>query len=286
MKKSKFKKPFQRIYMITLDRLLLGGSNSAVKQSFLCLLLILVSIFSFGQVKSEKQTKKNETVLMTYNVRNCFGVDGKIDYQRIAGIINRVNPRVLALQELDSATQRSEGKVVLDTLAGQTKMYHVYGPSIDYLGGKYGIGVLTRDKPVAWKIIPLPGREEKRCMLIVELEDFVFCCTHLSLNPEDRLRSTEIINEQFNGSTKPVFLAGDFNTLPESEPIKNLKTRWQMLNNPANATIPSDYPRRCIDYIFLLNSKNQKIKIVNSFVENEPVASDHRPVWVTIIIKK
>ncbi|MBQ5817861.1 MAG: metallophosphoesterase, partial [Bacteroidaceae bacterium] len=39
--------------------------------------------------------------VMSYNVHHCRGVDGKIDYARIAEVINRVSPDFVALQELD-----------------------------------------------------------------------------------------------------------------------------------------------------------------------------------------
>ena len=254
---------------------------------FTYFLILTISIGCLSaQTKNERPKKNNEIVFLTYNVRNCFGVDNKVDYQRVAEIIKRINPQAVALQELDSATQRSGEVVVLDTLAALTKMYHVYGPSINYLGGKYGIGVLTKDKPLSWKTVSLPGREEKRSLLIVELEDYIFCCTHLSLNPDDRLRSVEIINDLFKESSKPIFLAGDLNSLPNSAEIQYLENKWLMLNNPKNPTIPSDYPRRCIDYIFAFKNKEFSFKTEKSIVENEQVASDHRPIWVMGKIKK
>jgi endonuclease/exonuclease/phosphatase family metal-dependent hydrolase len=253
--------------------------------SFLFFVLLL-PVSSFCQKSKETKLKKNDVIFMTYNVRNCHGMDDSTNYQRVANIIKRINPQIVAIQELDSATARSNGLVALKELAERTGMFSVYGPTINYLGGKYGNGVLSKVKPVSWKSVPLPGREEKRSLLIVEFEDYIFCCTHFSLNAEDRLKSAEIINELFKVSSKHIFLAGDLNSLPDSDPVRNIQKRWFMLNNSLNYTIPSDYPRRCIDYIFVLKNTTHSYKVVKTMVEKETIASDHLPVWVLVNIKK
>jgi len=226
--------------------------------------------------------KKKEVTLMAYNVRNCRGLDNVTDYQRVADIINRIDPLVVALQELDSATQRSNGVVVLDELARLTGMYPVYGASIPFQDGKYGVGILSKEKPLHWRSVPLPGREEKRSLLIVELNDVIVCCTHFSLTEEDRLESANIINGLFNNSGKPVFLAGDLNATPESEVIRLIEEKWTMLNDPDTPTFPADNPERCIDYIFILKGAYEESIPVRNHVENEPVASDHLPLWVKL----
>jgi endonuclease/exonuclease/phosphatase family metal-dependent hydrolase len=259
------------------------------KRILLSALFFSIFIFqsiSFVQAQEKKARRKSGTVFMSYNVRNCYGVDNKVDYQRVADIISRVDPDFVAVQELDSATKRSNGVFVLKEIAQRAGLSFVFAPSMPYLDGKYGIGVLSREQPVSSQIISLPGRDEKRTLLIVEYEACYFCCTQLSLNAEDRLRSVEIINEVFTETTKPVFLAGDFNTLPESDVIKTIENRWQMLNNKALPTLPSDYPNRCTDFIFALKNPSYKFKTETSAVEKEPVASDHRPVWVLLNIKK
>jgi endonuclease/exonuclease/phosphatase family metal-dependent hydrolase len=101
---------------------------------------------------------ENTVRVMSYNIRNAKGLDDKVDYQRIADVITNLDTDVVALQELDSVTNRSKQVDVLSRLASLTAMYPVYGASIPYDGGKYGIGVLSKRKPLSWKRIPLPGR--------------------------------------------------------------------------------------------------------------------------------
>ena len=254
-------------------------------QIIFLLLLNPAGLADSNTIEPEKEAgKQREYRILTYNVRNCRGLDNLTDYMRVAEIIKRINPDIVALQELDSATQRSNGIVVLNELASETKMHASYSASIAFQGGKYGVGILSAKKPIGIKTVALPGREERRSLLIAEFDDFIFCCTHLSLNEEDRLESARIINSLFDNAVKPVILGGDLNAVPESSPIKALESKWTVLNNTLVPTIPADNPRRCIDYI-LARKSNHRIVVKESMVEKEPLASDHLPVWVRIKIK-
>ena len=251
-----------------------------------CICLFPLQDIATSRAITENPKKKKELIILTYNVHQCVGVDKKTDYQRVADVITRINPQIVTLQELDSATQRSGGIIVLNELATRTKMYPIYGPYFEFEGGKYGIGILSKEKPAKWKSVPIPGRIQNR-LLIVELKDFIMCCTHFSLNEEDRLKSVVILNELFKESSKPVFFAGDLNTVPESETIKNIETKWIMLNDPTIPTTPfSDQPESCIDHIFALKDSIHIFKTEQRVVEREPLASDHCPVWVKVAITK
>ncbi len=177
-----------------------------MKKLFLYALFTAWVIFP-NQAAAEYPKTDNTVRIMSYNIRNARGLDDVTDYGRIADIINNVSPDVVALQELDSVTNRSKQVDVLSRLGDLTKMYAVYGASIPYDGGKYGVGILSKEKPLSWKRIPLPGREEARSLLIAEFEQYMVCCTHFSLQDEDRQASVEIIRRAVSSYEKPVFLA-------------------------------------------------------------------------------
>lgn len=249
------------------------------------LFLLTSLVYSGSTYAATPQTKSNLKIL-SYNVRNCVGLDRNTDYNRVADIIRRINADVVAIQELDSATNRSKGMVVLGELAEKTGMFATYGASIDFQGGKYGVGMLTREKPISWQRIPLPGKEERRSLLLVEMKDFVVCSTHLSLTAEDRMTSVQIINEATSKFSKPVFLAGDLNTEPETPVMKSLEEKWMVLNNLSDFSFPADTPNKCIDYILLLKKEDCRLEVLDSRVEAETVASDHRPVWIQLTFHK
>lgn len=247
------------------------------------ILLLILTLASCSPLTKSVEKKQVSVRILSYNVRNCRGLDNLTDYKRVADIITRISPDVVALQELDSATTRSAGIVVLNELATYTNMFKSYSASIVFQGGKYGIGVLSKVEPMNWKVVPLPGREEKRSILVVEFKDYIFCCTHFSLTEEDRAASVNIINDALKANSKPVFLAGDLNSVPGSSVIKSIETGWYMLNNPQVPTIPADNPQKCIDFIFAAKFTGHTFQTKLTTVEHEPLASDHLPVWADIV---
>lgn len=223
---------------------------------------------------------------MSYNTHNCIGLDNVHDYNRIGQVIKSVNPNVVALQELDSVTGRI-GDYSLQELADVTGMHASYGPAIDYRGGKYGIGILSKEKPLAFYNIPLPGREEKRTLLVTEFDQYVFCCVHLSLTDDDQLTSVPLIKETLQKYDKPVFFAGDLNAEPQSKTITAIKQEADILTNPGIFTFPADKPTICIDYILQLKGNKPAVQVIETGLvkdEYSTIASDHAPIFTKIVL--
>lgn len=219
---------------------------------------------------------------MTYNVRNGSGMDGVKDFARTAAVINREKPDVVAVQELDSVTGRSQGTYVLGELAKLTDMHATYAPAIDYDGGKYGIGILSKETPKAVHRYALPGREEARTLLVVEFKQYVYACMHLSLTEEDRIASLSIIWEATSGFDKPVFIAGDWNDTPNSPFIQELQKDFRILSTTEKPTCPADEPKECIDYIAVKKDCKPMFYSFSSNIVSAAVESDHRPVTVSL----
>lgn len=219
--------------------------------------------------------------VMTYNVRHCAGMDLVLDYDRTAAVIARQQPDVVALQELDSMTGRSEHLYQLGELASRTQYHPVFGPAIDFDGGKYGVGILTRETPLSTKRIPLPG-EEPRILLVVEFQDYVMACTHLDLEEEQRLASIPLIIEEAQRWQKPFLLAGDWNDTPDSELLQEMTKHFTILSGD-EASYPADEPTECIDYI--ASFKSRTVEVLGFSIINEPAASDHRPVVVGVRVR-
>ena len=221
---------------------------------------------------------QNPLKVMSYNVRHCAGMDMIVDYDRTAAVIAEQQPDVVALQELDSMTGRSGQHNQLGELANRIQYYPVFGSAIDYDGGKYGVGILTREQPLSAKTIPLPG-EEPRVLLVVELKDYVIACTHLDLEEDQRLASVPLIAEEAQHWQKPFILTGDWNDAPDSELLQEMTKHFTILSGN-EATFPADEPQECIDYI--ASYKDHPAEAIESFVIDEPEASDHRPLVVRL----
>ena len=164
-------------------------------------------------------------------------------------------------------------------------MFPTYAPAIDFDGGKYGVGMLSKEKPVSYRYIALPGREEERVLLWVEFERYIFCCTHLSLTPEDRMLSLPILRREAAFAHKPLFIAGDWNATAHSPFITEISKDFQLLSNPKQATFPASTPDSCLDYIAGYVKNGQPFTRLSAWVPEEAVASDHRPVVTEVRLK-
>ena len=209
-------------------------------------------------------------------------MDDVCDFQRIADVINHIHPEVVALQELDSMTHRSGQKYVLGEIAGRTQMHAYFAPAIDYDGGKYGIGLLTKEIPVSLKTMTLPGREEARADY-GRVRQLHFLLLHPSVSHRRRPHGLTGAYKDFAAAHKNLFfLAGDLNAEPESAFIKYLQQDFQILSDVNQHTFPAPAPTETIDYITALKQNMKGFTVTSAQVVNEPVASDHRPLVVVL----
>lgn len=248
------------------------------------------SEFALEDIESEEDTMLIPTHLraMAYNVRNCKGTDGVLDYQRVANVIKSMDVDVVALQELDSCTTRSSMLYSLGELAEKTGMYPTFCASRDArdgTDGKIGNGILSKEKPLSVRRVPLPCSDKPRSILIVEMEDYYYCSTHLSLIAEYRTASALIIVDELSKLDKPVLAGGDFNAKPTEESMQYIGQYCHILKKMmAPYTYPSENPTKEIDYIILYKAEGLEYEVNSHFVLNEPVASDHCPIVADIVV--
>lgn len=183
--------------------------------------------------------------IMTYNIHHARDMKGTVDIRQIAAVINQYKPDLVALQEVDSVTNRN-GKVdQMKELGELTGMYQCFGSNFPYDGGTYGLGILSR--------YPIKGTATFRLPYYKD-----------DPNSESRLMYMAEI-------------AGDFNAVPGAKSIGIMKDRFtQLLETDSSHTFPADKPKSKIDYIFL--SAGHRWKMIRQTVIDEPHASDHRPV--------
>lgn len=233
--------------------------------------------------------------IASYNIHHGEGTDGKYDFERLANQFNHWQADVIALQEVDSMTTRSGKTYALGTLADITRYYDTFCPTMDYQDGKYGIGMLSRQKPLKVTSYALPGKEEPRRLMVAEFKDYVVACTHLSLNADDRMASLPIILQAARNTDKPFVIAGDWNDTPNSPFIKALSKDFCLRSNTRLATFPADSPKDCIDYIAVYKRSgepnysrfycyvNEPAVVTTATVGSSKTASDHRPIFAKMI---
>lgn len=260
-------------------------------------LLFLPCSFISAQIISTEIPKdfdlqKNSQALriLTYNIRACRGLDDSygLNPELVANIISSINPDVAGIQEVDRKNTRSVGKDQIFDLGEMTNLHSYFGKAIDFAGGEYGIGALSKKSAISYRTVALPGSEEARALLEVELEDVVLFNSHLSLTSESREEAAVIINREVDLYQKPIVLTGDMNVSGKDEIAKLFGKRWTILSLN-EASFPADTPKEQLDYILICDPTN-KIP-VNAPLWTESVlksgviptiASDHRPVYVDL----
>jgi endonuclease/exonuclease/phosphatase family metal-dependent hydrolase len=195
----------------------------------------------------------------------------------------------VALQEVDQNTERSGGVDQLARLGELTGLHTAYGRAMDFQGGGYGVGMLSRWPLQNLRVHPLPAPAgvEPRVVLeaVVPIADsrskIRFLVTHVDHKRDPAHRALQVarIRELFpaNGSdATPAILAGDLNATADSDVMKALLTDWT--DSAAGETFPTSpatSPGVKIDYVL---HRSSAWRVVETRALQEPLASDHLPV--------
>ncbi len=237
--------------------------------------------------------------VMTYNVHGCVGMDGKLDAERIARVIARARPDVVALQELDVGRVRSLGMDQAQLIARYLEMEFHFHPAMHLEEERYGDAILTHLPQRLVKAGALPGLADKPRLeprgalwVAVDLHDreVQIINTHLGLYPRERAAQVEALLGSdwlaHEACQEPVIVCGDFNALPSSPVCRRLGAQFEDAQASAQAhrpqaTFSSRLPTMRIDHLFISPGLEvAAIDIPRS--ELARVASDHLPLVAEI----
>lgn len=240
--------------------------------------------------------------VLVYNIH--AGKDaGKVEnLERVAGIVKESRAEIVLLQEVDSATRRSGGVDQIERLKELTGYSGVFGRTIDWDGGKYGIGILSRWPVIGSRFTPLPvevsdekarASYEARGALVARIAVpggvIRVVNTHLDATGSDayRVQQARTLLRVANAQRDSGFtiLGGDFNSEPNSPVAKMLEqSGWKDLfavcGTGASFSFPADNPTKRIDYLFAANSD---VCGKGSVLDTQ--ASDHRPVLFELMAR-
>lgn len=257
---------------------------------WISLTVILLSGCSSGR----QQDKTNSTFrVMTYNIHHGEGIDSTLDLKRIAALIQETGADIVALQEVDRGVERTNKMDIMTELSDLTGMAYAFGKNIDYQGGDYGNGFLSRfpileEKNHHYAMIRSGEQRGLLCLVIeVKGREIVLMNTHIDYRQDDaeRLMNVdEILSMARTFSPKPVILCGDFNDTPESRTIAKLGgafvDSWTLAGTGEGFTYPTEAPKKRIDYAFSSREiDSAPLRVVSARVIRSE-ASDHLPVLV------
>lgn len=239
--------------------------------------------------------------VLSYNVHSCVGMDGVLSVDRIARVIAKAEPDIVALQELDSG-HKIEGEDQAAAIARKLEMHFHFHAVCGTEPQCFGNAIFSRFpiKRVRAEHLPVLKKHalfEPRGVLWVELEfqgrPIHVVTTHLSIwAPEQRLQVKKLLSKDILGHpelAKEAILCGDFNMTPGSKFYPMITQHFQEPRFPQNPALTrntwtSQWPIRRLDYIFSRGELDAEV-IALPRTRLEIYASDHLPVAVDFELK-
>jgi len=233
---------------------------------------------------------------MTYNVHSCIGLDKKLSVDRIARVISRAKPDIIALQELDAGRKHKAGPNQAQRIAECLEMKFHYHPVYGSGSESFGNAVLSHLPFRVRQAECLPGYKlrsilECRGALWVEVECggkiFHIINTHLSLWGRERMQQFKrlmsadwLLSPDLKDQV--TVLCGDFNMTSQSAVYRTLTKDFRDAGLEGRHGQPlktwtSRWPIRRLDYIFVRGHAGVlETSVPHSDLEIH--ASDHLPL--------
>src|SRR5262245_5407673 len=156
--------------------------------------------------------------VVSYNVHECVGIDGRRDPERIARLIRELQPDIIGLQEVDFSPLNGSKSYQLNYLAEATGLHPIAGPTVRRADADFGNALLTRPMIETRQLhdVSFPGRQPRgviEAVLAVEKQTVRVLVTHLGLHARERRYQVELLlkilgREQEMGCT---IVLGDIN---------------------------------------------------------------------------
>ncbi|ANU26672.1 endonuclease [Planococcus versutus] len=259
----------------------------------------------------EKKKKAPIVKVMSFNIAHGLGMDGRVDLERTAEVIEDSCANIIALQEVDRYfSDRSSFMDQVGWLSERLGMYAAYGPNINIApqdsrrsNHQYGNVILSKspiifsENHLLTQVYCPFGNNEQRGMLetVIEIEGSYVSVfnTHLALKEDELATSVDEMLMIFKNSHFPKIIAGDFNAAPSSIHMQKLHHRvkdvFLKMKRGDSYTYPSPYvssvsgevfqPATRIDYIFA----DHYVEVIQVATIKTAV-SDHLPIVADMIL--
>jgi endonuclease/exonuclease/phosphatase family metal-dependent hydrolase len=230
--------------------------------------------------------------IVTYNVHKCRGIDGRTHPARIAAVLERLKPDVVALQEVIGTGPRGRGQE--EEISDRLGMASVLAPARALRGHPYGNALLSRlpVKHHGGYDLTQDGFEPRllqRVDISLQGHRVHIYNVHLGTSRKERTRQARKLIDYLSdpAARGPKILLGDFNEWRKG-PATNLLTetfrsldlfpflRWRR-------TYPGILPIFHIDHIFY-QGEVEIVKVTVPRTLSTFVASDHMPILVELQI--
>lgn len=266
-----------------------GGGHVVV--ALLATMMAVLAVLAAATQGEAQGSDSRDVRVMSYNIHHGEGADGRLDLDRVAGVIRSEKAEVVGLQEVDRFWRRSDFVDQVDHLAEELDMHAAYGANLDLSPDdpsqtrrQYGTAILSKYPIVESKntLLPKLGTSEQRglleALIKVKGAPVRFYDTHLQHNNStERALQVRAIMEHTRDVQEPQVLVGDLNALPEAPELAPLYERyndaWSLGGEGPGYTTDAENPNRRIDYVFV----TPDVAVRGASVPRT-LASDHLPV--------
>ena len=228
--------------------------------------------------------------VLSYNIHECVGCDGRRDPSRIAEVIKQSGAQIVGLQEVHSDLSGEDHLHQMNYLSAVTGLHAVAGPAVERRNGHYGNVLLTSCKVLALHKIDLSYRSrEPRGAIDADLdiggEPVRVIVTHLGLLPaERRFQVRKLLDILKHKRTRIVLLLSDFNEwLPTRRALHWIHT--ELGKTALIRTFPSRFPIFALDRIWV-SPPAALTELSCCRTALSRVASDHLPLKAVIRLDK
>jgi endonuclease/exonuclease/phosphatase family metal-dependent hydrolase len=255
-----------------------GGAHERAISGIAALALLVPAVALVTTPAATIATHAGPLRVMAYNVHLGYDDGDLPNLDAIASVIRREDPDLVALTEVPRGVPIMAGHDVIGQLAERLRMSFAFAPM---MGDTYGLAVLSRLPIDDMRVVPLtqaPGSiDVARVALFVRAGGLTLVATHLGGDRID-LEVRSII--EAIGGTRGVIVAGDLNSVPESEAMRLFaQTGFTDLGAAQDAkTFPPSAPDRRIDYLWAVGATATGVRTVSTR------ASDHLPVVADITV--
>ncbi|HGN1705230.1 TPA: endonuclease/exonuclease/phosphatase family protein [Providencia rettgeri] len=256
-----------------------------------------------GGTPNKVYTANKPTIkVATYNIgKNELAAD-VANLENLNKAIAKIDADVIVLTEIDNKTARSKKVHQLEEIAKANKMDFAFGKALDFDGGEYGVGILSKYKIEKSQVVNLPsGDAEQRVVLLSQItkpgfdSPIIIMGTHLDWQKDPTIRIGQVrhILDASIGDTDTGFdniaasikiLAGDFNSTANEQPIQEIRYMFEpvMKNGVDYRSWPAVNPAIDIDHIFTFKGQVWDVKNMQIPTDNKEFqwssVSDHLPI--------
>jgi endonuclease/exonuclease/phosphatase family metal-dependent hydrolase len=235
--------------------------------------------------------------LATYNIHKARGLDGRTRVERIARVLEKIEPDIVALQEVVNHEGRSIEEHQASFLAERLGHCFAIGQTRQHLGGVYGNVTLSRWEFELIRQIDLtvPGREERGVLRTdIRIGHHLVHVFNVHLGTAHRERRKQAIRFMDEDLLRAVDISGarivlgDFNDWTHGLVTRTLSTEFHFsdlaAHLPRTRNYPAILPLLHLDHIYC----DYHLKITGAHFLRDRlslIASDHLPLVADLEIE-